>query len=65
LNQTPPHENFLRTPLVAKQCLWPHCVTKKTLKLDCFLSKVWDSSRPVTSLGHQGAKSFLRGSQIF
>jgi len=29
--------------IVVKQCLWPHCVTKKTLKLDCFLAKVWDS----------------------
>jgi len=29
--------------IVAKQCLRPHCVTKKTLKLDCFIASVWDS----------------------
>jgi len=29
--------------IVAKQSLWPDCVIKKTLKLDCFLAKVWAS----------------------
>ena len=26
--------------IVAKRCLWPRCIIKKTLKLDCFLAKV-------------------------
>jgi len=29
--------------IVAKHCLSSICVTKNTLKLDCFLAKVWDS----------------------
>jgi len=29
--------------IVDKQCVWPNCVIKKTLKLDCFLARVWTS----------------------
>ena len=29
--------------IVAKQCLWPDCVIKNNLKMNCFLVKAWVS----------------------
>jgi len=39
--------------IVDKQCQWPNCIIKKTLKLDRFLARVWASRRSLQNIYHR------------